>query len=361
MRFIYKLTMLLHLFPIMSLINNAKKKYTKKREINKSFSVNSNAKVSINNKYGKIEINTWNKNTVNIKVEISVNGDYLSNINGLMSIIDIKFNSNSSLVEANTIFNPNENTNSWKSRDINFKINYTVTMPVFNYLNLKNEYGDIILRKLQSKADIICSYGKITIGNLYAENNNINLNCCSNSSIKSIKSANINIYNSKLNIDNARAVDFKSNYSTLKINEVNTVNFDCNYSSICVNDVYVLKGVSSYLDMSFGVVKKSININTNYGSILVKNLAKNFKTIYINGQFTDTKIKLDSNAIFKFIISLKHSKFNNEKEVAEIVKSVSNSTKKRYEGKFGKGESTSKIEIKSHYGDISFLESKDKN
>ena len=50
------------------------KKHEKSKTISKKFNVNSNATVYIKNKYGNVNVTTWDKNTVEIDVKITVKG-----------------------------------------------------------------------------------------------------------------------------------------------------------------------------------------------------------------------------------------------------------------------------------------------
>ncbi|NJN49935.1 MAG: hypothetical protein HC798_00705 [Polaribacter sp.] len=74
-------------------------------------------------------------------------------------------------------------------------------MPKTNAVDLNNDYGSIYIDVLEGVANINCDYGKIDIGELLAENNSINIDYCSSSNIKYLKSGSINADYSKLNIE----------------------------------------------------------------------------------------------------------------------------------------------------------------
>ena len=76
MKSIYKLTLLLLLIPSIVFANNGsdKKKHEKSKSISKSFDVNSDATLSISNRYGDINVTTWNQNKIEIDVKINSKG-----------------------------------------------------------------------------------------------------------------------------------------------------------------------------------------------------------------------------------------------------------------------------------------------
>ncbi len=358
MKSIYKITLILFFIPLISFATNDKKKHEKSRTINKVYKVNSDAKVSLNNRYGNLNITTWNKNSVEIEVKIIVKGDDLDDVEDKLESIDVNFNSSSSFVEATTTFGHKKNSWSWwkKSKNVNYQINYTVKMPISNSVNLDNDYGNIYLGKLSGQANINCDYGKISIDELTASNNKINLDYCSRSTIGYMKSGNVNVDYSKLTIEESEKVRVNADYSTLTFNKVETINFSADYGSITLDDATNISGSSDYASMRFGTVRKNLEIDTDYGSIRVKNLAKGFNSVNITGQYAGIKLGIETGAVFDFVLDLQYAGFKRNKDDVELFKSISKSSKKYYEGKYGRGNTSSKIKIKSQYGSVSFKE-----
>lgn len=82
MKAIFKKTLLLFLLiPFVSFASiNIKPKHEKTKTIKKEYAVIKNATVNIENKYGNIDITTWNENRVEITVKITVKGNDLTNV-----------------------------------------------------------------------------------------------------------------------------------------------------------------------------------------------------------------------------------------------------------------------------------------
>ena len=196
MRSIYKLSFILLLIPSIVLgATNPVKKHEKTKKISKTFKVKKDATLTIKNKYGNVDVTTWDKNTIQIDINIIVKGNNLSKVEDRINDVEIEFSSDKENVKAVTRFG--EKRNSWWSwgnnNKINYQIHYTVKMPITNNANLNNDYGYITLDKLEGEATINCDYGKITIGDLLGENTDINLDYCKNSSISSMKNGSVNV------------------------------------------------------------------------------------------------------------------------------------------------------------------------
>ena len=359
MKSIYKIALLLLLIPSIAFANNDKdgKKHEKSKSISKSFDVNSDATLSISNKYGDINVTSWNQNKIEIDVKITVKGNDLDDVEDRLERIKVDFNSTSSLVEAKTILGSKSSWNIWKkSKNISYKINYTVKIPVTNNANLNNDYGGITLDELQGEANINCDYGKITIGDLKGNNSNINLDYCNSSTIDSMKDGDVNIDYSRLTIDKATDVDLNTDYSSIKIKELEDLSFNSDYGSIEVDEVANVSGNGDYAGLKFGTVKKNLRISTDYGSVRIKDLAKGFESVYIDSEHAGIKIGTSSDNNFNFVVDLQYGGFKRNNSNIEMFKSIVKNTKKYYEGVYGKGKSNSKLTIKSEYGSFSLYE-----
>lgn len=355
MKFIYKLTLIVFLIPLVSFANDNAKKHEKTRTIKKDFSVNADAIVRLNNRYGNLNIMTWDQNRVEIEVKITVKGNDLEQVEKKLSSIDVVFNSSDNFVEAETVFEKYKSSWGWwgKGNNVHYQINYNVKMPITNNVDLDNDYGNIYLDDLKGSADINCDYGKISIGDLMGVNNDINLDYCSSSTIAYLKSGDINIDYSKLTVEKATKVKLNADYSTAVFRTLETLDFNTDYGSVRVDDGIHISGNGDYTSMRFGTVRKNLDLDTDYGSIRVKDLSKGFERVNITSQYAGIKIGTSSTNNFNFEIDLQYASFKRDDDNVELYKSIVKSTKKYYEGVFGKGSSSSKITIKSQYGSVS--------
>lgn len=356
---IYKIALLFMLVPCISFANSDKKpKHEKSKTVSKEYSVSSDAQVSLNNKYGNVNITTWNKNRVEIKVTITVKGNDLSTVEKKLNGIDVEFNANSDMVSAKTLFQ--KSSRSWKfwgnSNNTSYKVNYSVKMPKSNNLKVSNDYGNVQLNELDGIANINCDYGKITIGDLNNSKNTINIDYTKASSISFMKAGYINADYSKLTVDKADRVKINSDYSNITIGIANSATFNSDYGSIKINDIEDVTGNSDYVSVRLGTVRKNLNLEADYGSIKIKELAKGFNRVEISSEYAGISIGTKANNNFNFKMDLQYASFRYNENNVDMKKSIRKSTKKYYEGTYGNGNSKAIIVIKSQYGSVKINE-----
>lgn len=353
MKSIYKICLFVLFIPFGIFATNHTKKHEKTRKINKSYAVSSDAKLIINNKYGDVNITTWNKNNVDIEVIITVKGEDLESVEERLKKITIDFDATTTLVSVKTNLESIKKSWSWWTNNskINYKINYIVKMPRTNSVDLTNEYGAIFLGSLSGKANIKCDYGKIIVGELLAENNLIDLEYCSSSRINYIKSGAINIDYSKLTIEKSDQINIHADYTACTVNNGKVIDFNTSYGSLKIGDATTVTGNADYTNLRFETIQKTLDIKTDYGAIFVKNLLSNFNLVAIDAEYTGIKIGVDIGAVFDFKVALQYASFDVDENM-DIFKRIEKSTSKYYEGKYGKGTSNSVLKIRSDYGGV---------
>ncbi len=357
-KYTYKIAFLLFLIPLLIFANNDKKKHEKSKTIHKNYAVNTDATVEIDNKYGNINITTWNKNRVEIEVKITVKGTDLDAVEDKLNQIDVVFHTTASLVEAKTVFEKVKHSWNWFKRGSNtsFKINYYIKMPETNQVDLENDYGAISLNKLKGKASIKCGYGKISIGELLNEINYIDLEYCSSSSISYINNGKISIDYSKLTIDKSKKIRVNADYSNVNIDETQDIHFNADYGSFRINKANNIKGNGDYTSMRFGTIYNSVEVDTDYGGIKIKDLVNGFDFVDINAEYAGVKIGVAPNCNFNFVIDVSYASFKYDSDKVDMIKSIVKSFRKHYEGVYGTKPSNSTITIKSGYGGVSIRE-----
>lgn len=352
---LFKIILLFLLLPLVS-FTSANKKHEKSKKISKSFDVNSNATLYIKNKYGTIDVTTWNKNRVEIDVKIIVKGNNLEKVEDKLDNISVSFDASNNLVQARTrIEKTSSRWYSWwgNNNNLNFKIHYTVKMPRTNNADFHNSYGNIYIdTPIEGKTTIDCSYGNIEVDKLLNSDNYIELDYCGSSDIEYMKSGEVDLDYSKITIDNTEEAKFSADYSTVKVGKADIISFNADYGSITVNSVNDISGTSDYASMRIGNVYKNVIIDTDYGGLRIKNLAEGFETVNINGSYAGIRIGTPSNNNFTFDINLGYASFRYPKENIEMFRSIKKSSKKSYSGVFGRDTESSKLKIKSSFGSI---------
>ncbi|NOR26918.1 MAG: hypothetical protein GQ540_00140 [Lutibacter sp.] len=355
MKTIYKIVLIIFLIPLTITATDKKGKYTKSKTINKEYKVSKDATLNVNNKYGNITIASWNENKIVIDITITTNGNDEDKVEKRLKQIDVEFEASSSNVSAKTIIEKNSsNWNLWgKNNNVNMQIDYIIKIPVTNNVDLNNDYGAISLDKLEGTSKINCDYGKLTIGELLNANNHINIDYTNKSTIDFMKDGEINADYSTLHVEKSGKIKLNADYSHISFGKLESLNYNCDYGDLKIENCESLIGNSDYMHTTVGKLREMGDLNADYGSIKIKELDTNFKSIKLTSSYTNVKFGVSSSASFNITASINYGEFKFD-EGFTFTKEIKKSTSKKYEGYFNSSNSNSSIILKTSYGNVTF-------
>jgi hypothetical protein len=167
----------------------------KKKSITQTYDLSSSDRVSLNNKFGDIKINTWAESKVKVDVEIEVNAKTEDKANKMLEGITIGHSKTNGQVIFKTKMEGNlytgnmnggdydngdeDSNNKGKSKEgkkwnnQSMKINYTVYLPASTTLKLYNEFGNMNLPNYAGALDIHNKFGNFIAENLSNTENEI--------------------------------------------------------------------------------------------------------------------------------------------------------------------------------------------
>ncbi|HAF79009.1 MULTISPECIES: hypothetical protein [Maribacter] len=356
---LYKYTWLLFLaFSTVAFANDTSfdGKHTKEKTIKKEFNVSTNALLKIDNSYGNLNITSWNENRVVIEVHIKTNGNNEDKVQKKLDEISVDFEANNERVYAKTIFNKNNNGWGWSwgnNNNVNMQINYTIKVPVKNNVDLSNDYGNIILDRIDGHAKINCDYGRLELGELRGRNNRLNFDYTSKSTIGFINSGEIRADYSGFTIEKAGDLHINADYTNASIGKMGNLDYTSDYGNMDIEELQSIDGNGDYITVKLGVVHGDVSITADYGSIRIDELAADAGDVEIRTDYTGVKIGYNSAYHFDFDISTSYAGVSGKDDFTINI-SIEKSSDKHYEGFYGAKGSGNKIILTSDYGGISF-------
>ena len=333
-----------------------KGKYTKEKTIKKEFDVNSDALLKVSNSYGNLNLTSWDENRIVIEVHIKTNGNNEEKVQKKLDGISVDFDASSNVVSARTIFNDNKSSWGWnwgKNNNVNMQINYTIKLPIKNSVNLNNDYGSIILDRVDGHAKINCDYGRLEIGELRGRNNQLNFDYTSKSTIDFMESGTINADYSGFTIGKAGDLIVKADYTNSTIERMDNLDYNTDYGKIEIGEAKNVQGTGDYITVKLGTIHGNVDVTADYGSIKIAKLAADAGNVQIRSDYTGIKIGYDPAYHFNFEIKTSYAGVSGKDDFEMSVSQVKN-TSKYYKGHYGSSNSGNSVNISSDYGGITF-------
>ena len=197
------------------------------KTIKKEFPISATGLVDLTNKYGKVDVQTWERNRVKIDVTIVVDARSESAAQEVFDRIQIDFSNDDDFVKAATSI---ESGNSWWggwNNKTEFQVNYEVYMPATCNLELENQYGNATVAAISGNADIEVKYGDFQLegvgGDLKVELG------YGNGTVVKARDMTADVAYSKININDAQDISFDTRYSKIYLEKGATIKAESRY------------------------------------------------------------------------------------------------------------------------------------
>jgi hypothetical protein len=285
------------------------------KTIKREFALNASGSVNLINKYGKIDVKTWDKNRAKVEVTIVVKASNESQAQTVFDRIRIEFANDDSYVKAETIIQSNKSSwFDWGGNDkTEFQINYQVYMPASASLDLSNKYGDALVAPLTGKAKMDVKYGNFRLEGASAglslsldygngtvvKSGDANVTVSySKLSLNDMQNVNVTSKYSKLTVDNSGDMNADSRYDECKLGKVGQLQLTTKYGSIAVGSANSIKANGQYTDISVDKLKGNGDFDLLYGGLHIENVSKGFEKINLVGKYSDFKIGIENGASY---------------------------------------------------------------
>lgn len=293
----------------------------------KSYTIDAGTRLDINNRYGKVTVNTWSKNEFKVDVQIQVTADKADDTRKFIDRISINDSKQGQTVSFKTNIDKENQPNLFGSKTSTRKIqiNYVIYMPAQNALNITNKYGNVELPDLDGKLVINCAYGDLHAKSLTNPDNRI-----------------------------------KVSYGDARIASLRATELDISYGSLVLGSVDKLNADVKYSSAKIGKISTSGIINVKYGTGLhISNLDENMKNLLVNSKYSSIKLGLSDNEDADFDVTVHYGSFNYGHHPVIVLKAESAEDKHRsptktFKGHVGKGSLAKVININSSYSSVKF-------
>lgn len=300
------------------------------KNYSKTYPIDGNDKVVIDNRYGNVVVTTWPRNEIKVDVQIKAGAGNSDNAQKVLDNVSISDAKDGNTVSFKT--NINEIKSSWMSifngnkGNHHIEINYTVYMPAKNELVIDDRYGAIVLPDMDGRITINSAYGSFKAGLL----------------------------------PNESAIRVK--YGSADIAGVGTSAIEVSYGSLNLGTASRLAANISYSGIRIGKLRETGSISIKYGDgVDIKDIDRNMKDLAINASYTNVNIGLNGDENADIAVTVHYGDFNyNNNSVTVTEKSPGDNDRgphltKSYKGYLGKGNNSGKnIAINSSYGNVKF-------
>jgi hypothetical protein len=340
-----------------------KNEYTK--TIKKEFPITSDGNTILENKYGKIEVKTWDKSRVKVNVNIVVETSSESEAQAVFDRININFNSGETFVSAKTSIESSQKSWwGWDNDNTEFQINYEVLIPTDGALDLTNKYGDADIATIGGKSKVAVKYGDFTMeearndlfvdlgygtGTVMRARDITGEISYSKFRIKQAQDIVLDTRYSKMNVEHAEDLKVESRYDNYEVGEARDFKCQARYGDMDILAVDNVICNSRYTEYRIEKVSDKADFNLEFGGVTIEQITKGFSEVILIGKYTDYRLTVEPGASYQLDANAEYAGINyptNMKVTHEIEQGKSHTVK----GHQGTQNARSVIKASLNYG-----------
>ena len=317
------------------------------KKISKSYPVTSSTALNIENKFGKIHINTNNGNTIKVDVTMVGRSSDEAKAQNILDKLQINIQGENEISFVTKVISGIRSTrrlNTKSSRS--FEVNYLISMPKNVKLRVRNRYGNVFLGDFSGELDMYVANGSVKAAKIINPQDKKIKVAFGSLDVDQVEQGELTVAYGSLKLGNGEKVQVINKNSSIDINQVTNLDLQSKYGSVDVTEVDNLSGMSASDKVSIGVLNNSCKLALKYSKgFKVSRVNKNFKKIDINGKYSPMDFRFEDGASFDYQINT---------QFGELVSALMRSKKigDYYKGKIGRNSAKSKVSIQSQYGTV---------
>ncbi len=335
----------------------------KDKRVDRTFTVNSTTRLVIDNKFGKVHINTWDQNKIEVQVMIEVDGSDQA-ARDILDRIDIDISESSSEISIKTDIADSRNRN----RNQRFEINYIVKMPKNNPLRVDHRHGDVYLDKLSGSLKLNLAHGQLVAEELTGKcdiglqhgnggriaaigSGSLEIQHYQRLRIGRMGSMDVEVAHASIEVEEAGDLDVEVRHSNIEIGNAGALNMDMQHSKFKAGS---LRSVSS--DMQHSTVKveklaRFLEIDCNHSQVDIDRLLKGFSRVNFEGNHSYLGLDMESGTSAVLNVELHHGKLHYPESQTNMSYSNEENQKREYKGNIGNG-SGGQIDVEGNFTDV---------
>jgi len=272
------------------------------RNISKTFHVGAETEIQVNNKYGNIQLIPWEKDSVRFDIVLEVIDLKEVRLNSIFDYIDFDFTVAKHFIVAQTTFanqgsfwaDVKDLANTLFAKGSKTQIDYTIYLPSNSSVKLNNKYGDIFISDHNGQLNINLSNGDLKSHALNGETT-IKLQF-SNANINYIKEGDLDIsYHSEIQVNEVDTLNIISRSSRISIEKSGFLEINSSRDKYYLESVNNIIAKNSFSYMEIRNLGSQIELDANYGDLIIKKMSEAVSQIRVDGESTDISIYKDEN------------------------------------------------------------------
>jgi len=271
--------------------------------ISKTFKVEKGSSLRVTNKYGDVNIITGKDDSISVCATITISQDDEVLLRKSMELVSVSIEQSKDTIKISTAYDKKFFSETLRQGRKNFRVDYVIKLPVYENVNISDEFGNISLEEVSGTINVRLTQGLLSAKNLTKGNNkpisSIYIDH-GKATIDEINWMTLSLFNcSSVNIGKAQALTTTSSVSKIWMGDISSLVINSKSDNYSIKSVTNLVLESVYSSFEIGKLNGQLKSKDTYGSLILRDLTKEFSSIDIVSSQTQISLVAGDNISFR--------------------------------------------------------------
>ncbi|MBF9141752.1 hypothetical protein [Hymenobacter properus] len=331
-----------------------------RRRLSRSYAVpKSGRSFSLETRYGRVQVNTWNKREIKVDAELVARSETEAGARQVLDALGVQwldYDCRTGGVAVSTQFGPALRGRPGGCR---YEVNYTVWLPRTTALRVHNNFGEVAINgDLTGPTELAVDYGTLRAGRLDGPRNLLRIGN-GDCSVAFAGRASIDASYARLRLDEGTTVDLRNNFSDIDIGTVQDLTVHSKYGDVALGTVRNLRGSSGYSRFTVDRLSEGLDMAVRYSpDFVVRDMGANFRQVNLDGGFSTIRLGFAEAPGFRFDVSTEQGQLLVDKNFVRVLSQENGPQTSDVLGVFGgavPAHNAGNVNIKVRYGTVRFI------
>lgn len=296
-----------------------------RRHLSRRFAVGKlNRSFALDTRYGRVQINAWNKNEIKVETELVVRAETpeaAAQLLGALGVQYLDYDANTGGISVSSQFGAALRGKCGGGR--RYEVNYVIWLPRTTPLRVAAAFADVtVVGEWQGNTQLSVDYGTLRTARLAGARNVIHI-ANGDATIPAVKQAILDASYAKLRLSEGERVELRSNYSDVDMGTVQDLTVHSKYGDVALGRVRNLRGSSGYSRFSVDKLSEGLDMAVRYcPDFEIRDMGANFRQITLDGGFSTIRLGFaEETPSFQFDVSTEQGQLLVDKNLVRVLSS----------------------------------------
>ncbi|WP_027003778.1 hypothetical protein [Hugenholtzia roseola] len=324
-------------------------KIEKEKTIKAHYQLKAGTLLELSNKFGKVEIQNWDKNELEIVAQVMAWGKSEADAQANLDRITISHKREGDKIICQTQIEEKAKRGIIFDNS-GFEVNYLIKAPASLILNIQNRFGNVFIQKNNQNSTVEVAHGNFTATELLGLCNVIEVKH-GNASIGEMKGGKLTLAHGNGNVQRGGTLTVNNRHGNFESNEVQKLELYAGHGNVRLGAVGSFEGEIKFGNFNIKRLSNGIILDSSHGNCQIEEVVAGFENIKVLNRFGSVTLSFQAGAGYQYETQSDFGNISNKSPQNQIIENITKDNRQSIKGEV-KGKGRGVVFIQTQHGNV---------